>query len=243
LQMMYEAAKKRGITNDPKTKLLSELGNKSLCARELMNKIASEVNVPDANVREYYEKNKYSDPQLFEPNRFSFTHIRTATAQEANAVKKRIESGEDIEGIAKEVSIAPDARNGGVVKKLPESMLLQQYGKAFVDALKASSEGQVIGPIKTNDGYEVVRHEGKLIAKAYPYEMVKGIIKQRLESTTKAEAQQKFLEDLKKADESKVYISPLIEAPKPAAQEQKLRTEPNLPVDKTKNKTDNSKQK
>ena len=243
LQMMYEAAKQRGLTDEPKTKLLSELGSKSLYARELMNSVAAEVNIPDANIREFYEKNKNTDSQLFEPNRLSFAHVRTKTAEEANSVKKRIEAGEALEMLAKELSIAPDAKKGGTVKKLPEPIVNQQYGQDFLDAFNGASEGEVFGPVKMKDGYEIARHEGMLIRKVYPYDMVKGIIRQRLESTLKTDTQQKFVDELKKREQPKVYFSPLIESPKPSRQEGKSAEQQNLPVDKSKNKSDNSAQK
>ena len=105
-------------------------------------------------VREYYDKNTATDPQFSEPNRFSFTHIKVKTAQEANSVKARLLANEAIDKLAKELSTASDAQNGGVVKKNSQMMLERQYGKEFADALATASEGMVIGPIKVQDGFE-----------------------------------------------------------------------------------------
>jgi peptidyl-prolyl cis-trans isomerase C len=243
LQMMYEAARERGITNDPKAKLLAQLNSESLFVRELMTKIAEEVNVPDANVREYYDKYKDTDPQLSEPNRLSFAHVRTKTIEEANAVKKRIEAGEDIAVIAKELSITPDAKNGGAVKKMPQMSVARQYGREFANAMTAAAEGEIIGPIKVRDGFEVARNEGKLASKVYPFDKVRKTIKSNLEQTAKAQATEKFKEELKKQSQSKIYFSPVLETPAPKMQEQKSAKDPNLPVDKTSSKTDNPVQK
>ena len=243
LQMMYEAAKTRGLTDDPKSKLMAELNGKQIFARELMNKIASEVNIPESQAREYYDKNKTTDPQLSEPNRFSFTHIKVKTAQEANSVKKRLLANEDIDKLAKELSTAPDAKNGGSVKKAPQMMLERQYSKEFADALANASEGMIIGPIKVQDGFEVARHEGKLVSKTKPFEEVAPAIKRNLEQKGKSEATEKFKETLKKDSASKSFISPLLAAPAPKAEEAKSAKEPNLPVDKTKAAQDNPVQK
>jgi peptidyl-prolyl cis-trans isomerase C len=243
LQMMYNAAKKQGITDDPKAKLIAELNSQQVFARELMTKIANEVNIPDANVREYYEKNKETDSQLSEPVRLSFTHIGVKTLDEANSVIKRIKAGEDIDKIAKEVSIARDAKTGGMVKKLPLAAVEMQYGKEFADALLSASEGQIMGPVKTREGFEIARHEGKLSAKVLPFEQVGPMIKRNLEQQAKLEATQKFTETLKKGSQSKIYISPLLETPAPKTEEEKSAKETNLPVDKMKTKPHNTQEK
>jgi parvulin-like peptidyl-prolyl isomerase len=241
LQMMYDAAKARGLTEDPKSKLMAELNGKQIFAKELMNKITSDVNISDAQVKEYYEKNKTTDPQLSEPNRFSFTHIKVKTADEANAVKKRLLANEDIDKLAKELSIAPDGKNGGSVKKTPQMMIERQYGKEFADALANGSEGMILGPIKVQDGFEVVRHEGKLAAKVKPLEEVAPNIKRNLEQKGKMEATEKFRETLKKDSAAKSYTSPLLDAPKSV--DTKSAKEPNLPVDKSKTAQENAVQK
>ena len=241
LQAMYEAAQARGLTDDPKAKLMADLNKKQVFAKELMAKIASEVNVPESQVREYYDKNKAADPQLSEPNRFSFTHIKVKTAQEANSIKTRLLANENIDTLAKELSTAPDAKNGGAVKKAPQMMLERQFGKEFTDAIAKASEGMVIGPIKVQDGFEVARHEGKLASKAKPFEEVSPMIKRDLEQKGKMEATEKFRETLKKDSAAKSYTSPLLNAPKSA--DTKSAKEPNLPVDKAKASQENTVQK
>jgi peptidyl-prolyl cis-trans isomerase C len=243
LQMVYETAKNRGLTDDPKLKALAEIRSKQVFMGEMMNKVANEVNIPEAAVREYYDKNKDTDPLLKDPLRLSFTHIKTKTLEEANSVKKRIEAGEDIEMLAKQLSKAPDAKNGGVVKRFPLTVLEQEYGKEFADALTAASEGKIIGPIKVRDGFEVARHEGKLAAKVKTFEQVAAGIKNDLEEKAKMEATKNFMEKTKKEFATKMYLSPLLETPAPKAEDIKSAKEPNLPVDKTKTKTDNTVQK
>lgn len=241
LQMMYDAAKARGLTDDPKSKMMAELNSKQIFAKELMNKIAADVNISDAQVREYYDQNKTTDPQLYEPNKFSFTHIKVKTVEEANAIKKRLLANEDIDKLAKELSIAPDGKNGGAVKKTPQTAIERQYGKEFSAALAAGSEGMIIGPVKVQDGFEIARHEGKLAAKVKPFDEVSPMVKRNLEQKGKMEATEKFRETLKKDSAAKSYTSPLLDAPK--AEETKSAKEPNLPVDKAKAAQENTVQK
>ena len=197
LQLLYNSAKQKGLTNDPKTKLMADLNAKQVFAREVTTKIASEVNVPEATIHEYYEKNKATDPQFSEPNKFSFTHIRVKTIAEANTVANRIKAGEEPSAIAKALSIAPDAKNGGIVKKAPQPNLYRMFGADFAKAIETGSEGQIIGPVAVNGEFEVARFEGKLSAKAIPFEQVRGMIKSNLEQKEKGEATQKYLDTLR----------------------------------------------
>jgi parvulin-like peptidyl-prolyl isomerase len=215
IQLLYDAAQKRGVTNDPKTKMMADLGYKQAFAREVMNKVANDVNIGDAQVQEYYDKNKNTDPMLFDPNLYSFTHIVVKTPAEANAVVTRIRAGEDPTKLAKDLSTAPDGKNGGSVKKLPEQMLARQYNDAFAKAVMSSSEGQVFGPIEVRGSYEVVRNEGKLSSKVKPLDdKLKQQIKMTLERKEKGGATEKFLQTLRDEakKEGKVKMAPIAES-------------------------------
>jgi parvulin-like peptidyl-prolyl isomerase len=77
-------------------------------------------------------------------------------------VIKRLEQGEDINELAKKLSVAYDAQDGGIVVKLDKDRVGIRYGKEFLDALLNATEGKIIGPVKNESGkYEVARHEGK----------------------------------------------------------------------------------
>jgi len=211
LQLLYEDAQKQGLTNDPKAKLQAELMTKQTFAQLAMQK-AAEVNVTPAQVQEYYEKNKSSDPMLSEPNRFSFTHVRVKTQAEANDLLAKIKAGGDIGALAKEFSTAPDAKNSGAVKKMPQMAIVSQYSDEFAKALADASEGQLIGPIKVQDGYEIARHEGKLSSSVKPFESVQQMIQSRLEQQEKSSASQKYLEQLKTAAKDKITKASIIDS-------------------------------
>jgi len=211
LQLLYADAQKKGLTNDPKAKLQSELMAKQIFAQLAMQK-AADVNVTPAQVQEYYEKNKNSDPTLSEPNRFSFTHIKVKTQAEANDLLTKIKAGGDIGELARKFSIAPDATYSGSVKQLPQIGVISQYGDEFAKALESASEGQVIGPIKVQDGFEIARHEGKLSSSVIPFETVKQMIRNVLEQKERSSASQKYLEQLKTDAKDKITKASIIDS-------------------------------
>jgi hypothetical protein len=211
IQMLYDGAKAAGLTENHKAKFLADINFKQVFAKEMMNKAASEVNVPDQQMQEYYDKNKDTDPSLSEPNRYSFTHVQVKTMAEANDVLTKAKAGGDMNKFAKELSKASDAAQNGVVKKMPEQRLQYQYGQDFVKAISAASEGQVIGPIATKDGFEVVRHEGKLASKVKSFDEVKTMIKSQLEQKEKMAASENMLKALKEKYKDKITTAPIVD--------------------------------
>ena len=177
-----------------------------------------EVNIPDSQVLEYYEKNKTTDPQLSEPLRFSFTHIRVKTLEDANAVIKRLEKKEEPAALAKKLSTAPDAQtSSGVIRKADENLIKNVYGEAFLDALKAVSEGKIIGPIPYAGEYEIAKHEGSIASTIIPFDQIKNTLKTNLEQKAGGKAAQDLVSNLKKAAEPKIYRSSYVQEPnKPA---------------------------
>ena len=211
IQMLYDGAKAAGLTEDRKAKFLADINFKQVFAREMMNKAAAEVNIPDQKLQEYYDQNKNTDVSLSEPNRYSFTHIQVKTSAEANDIIAKAKAGADMSKLAKELSKASDAAQNGAVRKMPEQRLQYQYGQDFIKALSTASEGQVIGPIATKDGFEVVRHEGKLAAKVKSFDEVKPAIKSQLEQKEKMAASENMLKQLKEKNKDKITIAPIVD--------------------------------
>jgi peptidylprolyl isomerase len=197
-QLLYEEAVKKGLDKDPKAKFLADLGSKKPIAGTLIDKVQNEVKISDADVRKYYDDNKNSDPALKEPNYLSFSHITVDTAEKAQDVLKRLEKGEDISVLAKELSVAKDAQKGGRAEKYQEKTIAGRFGQDFLDALLKVSEGQIIGPIKNKDEkYEIARHEGKRSAHIIDFDKVKDKIRVTLDGQAKKKAVDDLLNNLR----------------------------------------------
>ena len=89
-ELLYAEAKKRGIANKPKAKFVAELTKKKIISQQLAANVYESVEISDQNVLDYYEKNKQLDPSLTQPGFLGFSHIRTRTAEEAQAAIERI---------------------------------------------------------------------------------------------------------------------------------------------------------
>lgn len=208
-ELLYAEAEKVGITNEAKAKFFAEMMRKSSFGKEVMTRVQDAVETTDADVLAHYEKNKKTDRTLMQPGNLSFSHVRTKTLKEAEAVLERLKSGEGINELAKELSISIDARRGGVVRERRHRDVEKRFGSSFLEALEAAKDGELIGPIKVDkdDGYEVARKTGEIKPTPRPFDEVKNRIKSDLQRAGRNNALKSLLDRLKKEAEHKIVKS------------------------------------
>lgn len=211
-QLIHDEAVKKAIDKDEKTKLMADIAFKKSIASAYIEQIQKEISISDEQIKKYYEENKETDPRLKEPTYLSFSHITTETLEQAQAARDKIDKGEEINELAKTISVASDAKKGGKAAKFREETVRQRYGQEVLDALLQSSEGQIIGPIKNKDGkYEVMRHEGKRAARVLELDKVKDQIKITLESQEKKDAVEKLIKKLRENAKDKYKLNGIFE--------------------------------
>jgi len=219
-ELIYEEAVRRGTDKEQKVKFLAELMSKRTITQELRTRVMDAVQINDQQISEYYEKNKETDPRLKQPGYLSFAHVKTRTLEQANAALERIKAGESVSALAKELSIHSDAKNGGIIKKHPYTRVQKVFGNEFFEALVAANEGQLIGPIKVSDGYEIARQENKAEPRFLTLEEAKDRIRMRLLYEERNNSFRSLLDSLKQKAADKIVKSPrLIQAEKPPQRE------------------------
>jgi peptidyl-prolyl cis-trans isomerase C len=176
VELLYEEAQRQGLTEDKKEAFRADMAMKRSFGNHIVNGIFTNIEVTDEEVRDYYEKNKFEDLQLYTPAIFSLSHIRVATLREAQNALKFVKGGEDFNELAKKVSITEDAQRGGKYRGAAKA-IEKRYGNDFLDALKKAKTGQVVGPIQVTDGYEIARLEQYTEQVFKKFERVKGRIK------------------------------------------------------------------
>ena len=120
----------------------------------LSNKIREKVTkgkdkVTDAQIEEYYDKNKQ---RFAQPERRDLRIVLTKTKAKAEQAKAALEDGESFKSVAKKYSIdqASKAQGG----KLP-AVAKGQQEKALDEAIFKAKKGELVGPVKTQFGYYV----------------------------------------------------------------------------------------
>jgi peptidyl-prolyl cis-trans isomerase C len=180
-ELLSREAEKLGLQNKKSVQFTVDFAIKEAYSNAMIEHIRETTEVTEQDILDYYEENKTFSSLIKDPPRFSFTHIRTKTLDAAQDALERILQGEDINELARELSVYHDAQRGGTVENLIERAVKNGYGPEFLKALEAASAGQLLGPIKTkNDFYEVARLDGKRAARIRPLEEVKEQLRSNL---------------------------------------------------------------
>jgi peptidylprolyl isomerase/peptidyl-prolyl cis-trans isomerase C len=216
-ELLYAEAEKRGVTKQPRVQFLAEIMRRNTFRYEMVKSIQDVVKVTDEEALAYYEKNKDVDKWMMQPGYLDFSHIRTRTRNEAQAVLKRIKAGENINELAKQLSIYHDAKRGGRAEKYMYRTVRRRFSINFFKALVAAKEGELVGPIEVQEGgsYEVAVKTGHVKPAPMPFEKAKEKVKGHLEQIEKDKVSEALLDSLKKEAADKIIKSPrLIEAEK-----------------------------
>lgn len=86
-------------------------------------------------------------------NQVNASHILVKTYEEANAVMFDVTHGKSFEEVAKEKSLCPSKRKGGSLGWFGRGQMVKEFDQACFSGKK----GDVVGPIKTQFGWHVIR--------------------------------------------------------------------------------------
>ena len=133
-------------------------------------RILKNVKVTEEEAKEYYEAN---------PNKFKkeetvqAKHILVEDEDKCTDILNSIVSGEiSFEEAAKQHSTCPSGQQGGDLGEFGHGQMV----KEFDEAAFAAEPGKVVGPVKTQFGYHLIRVEKKNEAEVQPFEAVKATI-------------------------------------------------------------------
>jgi peptidyl-prolyl cis-trans isomerase C len=85
------------------------------------------------------------------------SHILVKTEDEANRLMKRINEGEDFAEVAKRFSKCPSGKNGGDLGWFGKGQMVPEFEKVAFE----NDAGKMVGPIKTQFGFHVIKVTGK----------------------------------------------------------------------------------
>ena len=130
-------------------------------------KLDESVNVTEEEAKAYYEANKHNYQK---GATVSAKHILTDSEEKCKEILTFIQNGEKtFEDAAKEFSSCPSSQRGGDLGQFGKGQMV----KEFEDAAFAANIGEVVGPVKTQFGYHLIKVEKKNEACEAPFEEVK----------------------------------------------------------------------
>ncbi len=84
-------------------------------------------------------------------------HILVKTEDQARDIQKRLQNGEDFGELAKRFSKCPSGSKGGDLGWFGKGMMVPEFEKAAFEG----KEGDVIGPVKTQFGFHLIKILGQ----------------------------------------------------------------------------------
>jgi foldase protein PrsA len=164
----------------------------SLLREEILTR---DVKVSKKEMKVYFEENK----ELFNiPTAYHLSHIVVKTSTEAEDALKELSQGSSFSALAMERSIEEfSANEGGDIGYILEGE--DRYPSVYLDAAKDLNEGTWSKPLKVDQGYAIVKLEGKVKGKKYTYEEVKQQIRREiaLEQMKTSASTTNFWEEMK----------------------------------------------
>ena len=147
--------------------------------------------VTDADVQDYYDKNK---KRFAQPERRNLRVVLTKTQAKAKQAKAALEKGQSWKSVSKKFSIdqASKAQGG----KLPDVTKGQQE-RAFDQAIFAAKKGQTQGPVKTQFGWYVFEVSKITPASQQSLSQSQQTIKNLLRSQRQQKALDKWIKDFR----------------------------------------------
>ena len=174
---------------------------KPLSFDEAKPQIIMELLTPEEEIRAYYDAHR---DEFDRPDAVSLRYVLSATRQDAERVLARLETGEDLGKIAREVSLDAATRdNGGLIPKLYRGKPLPLFagtGDEKIVEEKAFSlkPGGVSEPFELSRGWAVIQVLDFTPGEKSRYENVHTQAQSRLFDTRVREREQEFYDTLEK---------------------------------------------
>lgn len=160
----------QGLDKTEEYERILESTKRGILAQLAMRAAMKDVKVTDEEARAYYDAN---------PNKFKkeetvqARHILVDNEEKCNEILNSIVNGViSFEEAAKQESTCPSGQQGGDLGEFGHGQMV----KEFDEAAFAAEPGKVIGPVKTQFGYHLIRVDKKSEAEVQPFEAVKATI-------------------------------------------------------------------
>lgn len=190
---------RRGLDKNPD--YISRIENyKRQLMTEFIQKdiIKEEINISDEEAEKYYKEH---DREFNTPEQVKILDMVLPQEKDALDVIARLKKGEDFGTLAANLSIDPftKTRSGDLPPFTRDAR--PDIAQA---AFSAKKPNEIIGPIKTSQGYHVIKFIKKIPPQSRSFEEVKESLKSRLAAIKRNEVYQNFIKGLKESGNVKI---------------------------------------
>lgn len=147
---------------------------RDILAQLAMAETLKDVTVTEDEVSSYYNEN---GNQFSKGETVNAKHILVAEEEKCSEILESIVSGKtEFEAAAKEFSTCPSGAQGGDLGEFGRGQMVPEFEQAAFEA----EIGHVVGPVKTQFGYHLIKVEKRTEAQVLPFDQVKDKIKMNL---------------------------------------------------------------
>jgi len=197
-EVLYQASENAGYETAPSVTIPVEaLKRRAMIQAYYRDKIEKETEVPEEDIVAYYDE--YSE-KFARPARVRFRHIMADTRAQALEARRRVMAGETFALVAKELTTDDKTRDaGGLLKSVSLGKGVPRLGmsSAFIESLFEWKSGEVTEPMRSDDGWHVIKIEEITEAGTKPLEEVRQDITQTLMPGAVRKKYDEVYEDLK----------------------------------------------
>ncbi len=182
IHLYAKMGKEEKMDETEQFKAYMESAKKDILAQLAMRKVLNSVSVTEDECREYYENNKNS---FLKPESVNAKHILVEDENECMSIMELVKSGEkEFEDMAREHSKCASGAKGGSLGEFGRGQMV----KEFEDAAFSAQIGEIVGPVKTQFGYHIIKVEDKTEEKIAEFEQVENKIRKTLINQKQNEA-------------------------------------------------------
>lgn len=191
-EIILEQAEKSGLAKSKEVQeKVEDLKKKVIVEAFLKKKIEERAVVSDADLQQFYEKNK---DKLKTGEQIRASHILVKSEKEAQDILAQLKAGGKFEDLAQKHSIDGAASRGGDLGWFGKGTMVPEFEKTAT----ALPEGGTSGVVKTQFGYHIIKLTGKRPAGVAPLADVKEQLKGAILAEKQGEIFKQLKEELKK---------------------------------------------
>ncbi len=200
-KILYFEALKQKLDLSPEFMEKKKRTIEKLLAQYFIETTSKNIKVSENEIKKYYLTHR---EEFKIPSRWDLRRIEVKTEKEAKELLNKLKKGEDFETLARNYSVAPDAKNGGLMKNFTERSMPRE----FVKFLKTMKEDEIRGPIKLKNGnFAIIKLIKAKPGEYKPLEEVKKQIEQKIRRKKSAQFWEEWRNKKLKEYDVKYYIS------------------------------------
>lgn len=175
IYLLSEQPRAEELKESPRLKAQIELQTRAMTAQAVATDFLATNTASEEEMQALYAEQASNAPA----QEFKARHILVNTQGEATTLITELDGGADFQELAKENSTGPSAPSGGDLGWFPPDRMVPEFSQAVV----ALSNGEYTKtPVQTQFGWHVILREDSRESAAPPYESVRDVLKQQVES-------------------------------------------------------------